>query len=183
MSRLERAQKAFLNELFNNDETQKQIKENQILFDENTLTEEWKRQEQIKAATKAHEAEVAAKKKHEEELARNPILWHEELNAAIKKESAGMKEVVSQLDKQIKVNIRNEQALYKLPKDNKNSEHFEELYEIDQTKLFEARAERTKAELIEDYVTVEKLNNDIKSIEERLSFYDEQMKSIAAEEK
>lgn len=178
MSREEREKRAFFDEIDRKAPTQ-------IRFDTSEFLETMKRADQIKESTRQYEAAKAAEKKHLEEVARNPAAFNAEIRAGFNKAAAegGLKEMLGQIDKQIKANQRREQAYIPKPKKNKASlDHLEELHDIDYRQLIEARAERTKAELIEDHEQVEELNKEIKGIEERLSFYSEQMKILEAEE-
>ena len=178
MSSEERAQRAWVEDV--NRRLSKPLE-----IDGNALLETMNKADQSKANIKAYEAAKAAEKRHLEEIARNPAAFHDDIRNGFNKAAAegALKAMLNQVNKQINANMRREQAL--IPRERKNKaryDHLEELLDIDYKQLIEARAERTKAELIEDYEQVEELNKEIKSIEERMGFYNEQMKSLAAEE-
>ena len=179
MSRAERELKAFLEEM------DRRAPE-QIRFNTNDFVEAWNKENEIKTTVKAYEAAEAAKKAHLEKIRTNPIEASNSLHQAFEKSKndGSLQKWMEGIDKHCKESIRREQAALQMPKKRSASyEHFEDLYDIDHTKLLEAKAERTKATLIDDHEKVEALNKEIKTIEERISFYEEQMKILTDEEK
>ena len=127
-----------------------------------------KEQKQLEASLNYHMEKEAAEKRRLIEESNKPMHF----------EADAFRETLDQMDKQIKANIKAEQASLTLPKNNESYDHLEELYDIDHMQLMEAKAERSRAELLEDSETVEKLNKDIKDLEAQLSFYSEQMAAI-----
>lgn len=145
----------------------------------NTMNKREKEREEINACAAAKEAE----RKYFDEIARNHSKSEEEMGKAFQKDSKELQTMLTHINTQINASLRRENKFRTIPKEErKDYEHLADLHDMDYRQLREARAERTKAELIEDHEQVEELNKEIKNIEERLLFYCEQMKLIEAEE-
>ena len=150
-----------------------------VIIDNDQAAAYLSEQDQIKRNNNIYEAKKAAETRKLDEIRKGtykePIFDTSNIDEAA--------EMLTHINKQIKARIRADKAYLTLPKKAREGyDHLEELHDIDFKQLMEAKAERTKAELLEDFETVEELNKDIKSIEERLSFYSEQMKAIAGGE-
>lgn len=161
MSKEERAMRALLNDV------NKRFSKPYVI-DNDKAAAYYKEQRQIEASIKTYQDKQEAEKRNLIEMSSKPVHI----------EKAAVQEMLDHVNKQIKANIRAEQAYLKFPQKDESYDHLEELHDMAYKQLIEAKAERTKAELLEDTENVEKLNQDIKDIEERLSFYSEQMKAI-----
>lgn len=179
MSREEREYRAFFEEI-----DSKAARE--FSFDTEAFTEVWNREKEIEAGVKAYEAAQAAEKAHAEKIRTDPTAAYNSMCNAFKKagEDGSMQKWLDDINNHCKETIRKEQERCKLVQSKRDAsyEHLADMHDMDYIQLKEAKVERTKAELIDDYEAVEKLNKEIKNIEERLLFYSEQMKLIEAEE-
>lgn len=176
MSKAEREMKAFL-EGVDSQFYRPMIFDGAAFID--TMNKREKEREEMNACAAAQEAE----RKYYEEIAKNHSKSEEEMGKAFQKDSKELQAMLTHIKTHINASIKRENNFKTIAKgERKDYEHLADLHDIDYMELREAKVERTKAELIEDYEAVEKINKEIKNIEERLLFYSEQMKLIEAEE-
>lgn len=172
MSREEGEKRAFFEEIDRKAPTQ-------IRFDTNEFLETMKRADQIKESTRQYEAAKAADKRHLEDIAKGALYTRNEIGQGFNKDPQGTNIFMEHIKLQMRGSLQREAQFERMPREkSKQIKDLEELYEIDYSQLIEAKADRTKASILEDTKAVEDLDKEVKTIEGRLEQYTNQLNEL-----
>lgn len=150
-----------------------------LVFDGAALLETMKKEEQIRTNTNLREAQKAADKKHLEDIAKGALYTRNEIGQGFNKDPQGTNIFMEHIKLQMRGSLQREAQFERMPREkSKQIKDLEELYEIDYSQLIEAKADRTKASILEDTKAVEDLDKEVKTIEGRLEQYTNQLNEL-----
>lgn len=150
-----------------------------LVFDGAALLETIKKEEQIRKNTNLLEAQKAADKKHLEDIAKGALYTKNEIGQGFNKDPQGTNIFMEHLKLQMRGSLQGEARNERLPRDTRQQiKNLQELYEVDYSQLLEAKADRTKASILEDTKAVEDLDKEVKAIEGRLEQYTNQLNEL-----
>ena len=152
--------------------------DNYFNFDNETVAAFIQEEKAIKDAVKANEARKRAEEQHLKDIAQGALYTRMETERAWKKDKDGTTKFLENIQKEININLEKEKALATVRTKSKQLEYLEDLRETDRKKLIEEKAARTTAALVDDNEAIAAHNKQIKEIESRLDFYNEQIEAL-----